>query len=253
MNSNFITILPIEGIPEIDQGDNLAKLLLEAVETKDLLLESGDIVVVTQKIVSKAEGQVVCLSDVKPSVLACQIANEHSKDPRLIEVVLRESKRIVRMERGLIISETRHGFTCANAGVDSSNSSVTDTVCLLPVDSDVSAMAIREYIQNATGLDVAVIISDTFGRPWREGAINVAIGLAGISAQRDYRDKVDPIGYRLRTTSIAIVDELASAAELAMNKLDRVPMAIIRGYAYPNDNQGGIKALIRPHEKDLFG
>ncbi len=252
MNSNFITILPIQGIPEVNQGDNLGELLLSALEMEDLTLESGDIIVVTQKIVSKAEGRVVSLSDVKPSALACEIANEYSRDARHIEVVLMESKRIVRMERGVIISETRHGFTCANAGVDSSNSSVTDTVCLLPIDSDLSALEIREHIKYSIGLDVAVIISDTFGRPWREGAVNVAIGLAGINAQMDYRDKVDPIGYRLRTTSIAIVDELASAAELVMNKLDRVPVAIIRGYVYPKDNQG-IQALIRPHEKDLFG
>lgn len=252
MNSNSITILPIEGIPEVNHGDNLGKLLLSAVSIKNLSLELGDIIVVTQKIVSKSEGRVVNLSDVQPSVLACEIANEHSRDPRHIEVVLRESKRIVRMEGGLIISETRHGFTCANAGVDSSNSSLADSVCLLPVNSDLSASLIREHIQKATGLDVAVIISDTFGRPWREGAVNVAIGLSGISAQRDYRDNVDPIGYRLRTTSIAIVDELASAAELVMNKLDGVPAAVIRGYAYPKDNKG-IKSLIRPHEKDLFG
>ncbi|MBD48588.1 MAG: coenzyme F420-0:L-glutamate ligase [Dehalococcoidia bacterium] len=252
MNSNAITILPIEGIPEVNQGDNLGKLLLKAVSMKDLSLESGDIIVVTQKIVSKSEGQVICLADVKPSVLACEIAREHYRDPRHIEVVLRESKRIVRMERGVIISETRHGFTCANAGVDSSNSSITDSVCLLPADSDLSALFIREHIQKATGSDIAVIISDTFGRPWREGAVNVAIGLSGIGAHRDYRDKVDPIGYRLRTTSIAIVDELASAAELVMNKLDRVPAAVIRGYVYPKDNKG-IKPLIRPHDKDLFG
>ena len=214
-------------------------------------IEAGDVVVVTQKIVSKAEGRVVLLSDVTPSAFAEQIAERYDKDPRLVEVVLRESSRVVRMDQGVIITETRHGFICANSGVDQSNVETHGEVALLPVDPDASASAIKATIAREAGADVAVIISDTFGRPWREGCTDVAIGVAGMDPLVDYRGVSDPAGHELRATVIAAADELASAAELVMGKLDRVPAAIVRGYAY-EPGGAGASALVRPPEGDLF-
>ena len=214
-------------------------------------LRRGDVVVVTQKIVSKAEGQVVLLSDVTPSAFAEQIAERYDKDPRLVEVVLRESSRVVRMDQGVIITETRHGFICANSGVDQSNVETHGEVALLPVDPDESASAIMAAIAREAGADIAVIISDTFGRPWREGCTDVAIGVAGMDPLVDYRGVSDPAGHELRATVIAAADELASAAELVMGKLDRVPAAIVRGYAY-EPGGAGASALVRPPEGDLF-
>ena len=190
-------------------------------------IEAGDVVVVTQKIVSKAEGRVVVLSTVTPSAFAEQIAERYDKDPRLVEVVLRESSRVVRMDQGVIITETRHGFICANSGVDQSNVETHGEVALLPIDPDASASAIKATIAREAGADVAVIISDTFGRPWREGCTDVAIGVAGMDPLVDYRGVSDPAGHELRATVIAAADELASAAELVMGKLDRVPAAIV--------------------------
>ena len=246
-----IQIISIGGLPEIRAGDELGPLIIEAARRQSTPIENSDVLLVTQKVVSKAEGQVLNLSDVKPSPLALQIASEHQRDPRHTEVILRESKRIVRMDRGVIISETRHGFKCANAGVDASNVPGIETVSLLPKHPDISARRIKDHILDTLSIEVAVIISDTFGRPWREGAVNVAIGVAGLNPLQDYRGQQDPYGYQLRTTTIAVADELAAAGELAMGKVDRVPAALIKGYPFPKGN-AGIKSLVRTAERDLF-
>jgi coenzyme F420-0:L-glutamate ligase/coenzyme F420-1:gamma-L-glutamate ligase len=209
------------------------------------------VIVVTQKVVSKAEGRIVDLNDVTPSAFAQQIATEWEKDARQVEVVLGESKRIVRMGHGVVICETRHGFICANAGVDASNVENTGTVCLLPVDPDASARAIHDRIREAFGVDAGVIVSDSFGRPWREGIVNFAIGCAGMLPLLDYTGQFDPAGYELRVTAMAVVDELAAAAELVHGKLARMPVAVIRGAEYtPGD--GAVSHIIREAEKDLF-
>ncbi len=246
-----VRIIGIQGMPEVKPGDDLARLILEAARRQGIALENGDILVVTQKVVSKAEGQVVHLAGVEPSELARRLAQESGKDPRQVEVVLRESYRIVRMDRGLIISQTRHGFNCANAGVDASNLPDRETLCLLPRDPDASAQRIRSAVKAATGADVAVIISDTFGRPWRVGLTNVAIGVAGINPLKDYRGIQDPYGHMLHATVIAVADELASAAELVTGKISQVPVALIRGYPYEPEGPGA-SALVRPPEQDLF-
>jgi coenzyme F420-0:L-glutamate ligase/coenzyme F420-1:gamma-L-glutamate ligase len=204
-----------------------------------------------KKIVSKAEGDLVDLAQVDPSPLAKRFAKQWEKDARLVEVVLRQSRRIVKMDRGVLITETHHGFICANAGVDQSNIEGQDIVAVLPPDPDASARAIRQGLHERLGVAPAVIISDTFGRPWREGLVNVAIGLAGMTAIRDYTGLRDAQGYELKVTALAIADELAAAAELVMNKLDNVPVAIVRGYDYPQ-GEGGLAQLIRPPERDLF-
>jgi coenzyme F420-0:L-glutamate ligase/coenzyme F420-1:gamma-L-glutamate ligase len=209
--------------------------------------------VVTQKIVSKAEGRIVDLATVTPSETALELARINGRDARQIEVALRETAKPIRldMERGILISETRHGFICANAGVDGSNLAEATEVSMLPIDSDASAAGIRAAVRERTGAEVAVIISDTFGRPWRQGQTNVEIGLAGMQAVRDYRGQTDSAGLVLVVTEIAVADELASAAELAMGKLDRVPAAVVRGYTFePGD--GRATDLVRPAALDLF-
>ncbi len=222
-----VHVMGIAGMPEIKAGDDLARLIVEAAGTKGIIIEARDIVVVTQKIVSKAEGRVVNMGDIQPSAIAIQLSEGHNRDPRHTEVILRESARIVRMDRGNIISETRHGFNCANAGVDASNVPGDDTLALLPIDPDASADGIRLGIGERLGVDVAVIISDTFGRPWREAAVNVAIGVAGMNPMRDYRGKLDAWGKLMRTTVIAVADELAAAAELVTGKVAGVPVALL--------------------------
>ena len=208
---------------------------------------------VTQKIVSKAEGRLVDLKTITPSAFAVEFAGHSGKDARLVELVLRESRSVVRMdaERGIMITETKHGFVCANAGIDSSNVGPEGTVCLLPEDPDASCRRIRDAIGKATGADVAVIISDTFGRPWREGHTNVAIGIAGMSPFVNYVGQKDSFGYELRVSTLCVADELAAAAELVQNKLDGVPVTIVRGYDYPR-GEGSSRDLIRPREMDLF-
>ena len=246
-----IRIIPIGGLPEINPGDDLGCSIADAVATQGIALEDGDVLVVAQKVVSKAEGRLVNLEDVTPSALAVEIASLHERDPRHTEVVLRECRRIVRMDRGVVIAETRHGFTCANAGVDASNAPGGDTVVLLPLDPDASARRLANRLRERHRVDVAVIVSDTFGRPWREGAVNVAIGVAGIHPIVDYRGLEDPQGRPLRTTTIAVADELAAAAGLVMGKLDRTPAVLLKGCRYtPGDD--GIGELIRPAERDLF-
>jgi coenzyme F420-0:L-glutamate ligase/coenzyme F420-1:gamma-L-glutamate ligase len=207
--------------------------------------------VVTQKVVSKAEGHLIHLKDVSPSPLAQNFARQWGKDPRHVEVVLQQSRRIVKMDRGVLITETHHGFTCANAGVDQSNIEGAEVVAVLPPDPDASARAIRQALRERLGFEVAVIISDTFGRPWRHGLVNIAIGLSGIEAIKDYTGQLDAQGYELRVTALAIADELAAAAELVMNKLDNVPVAVIRGYEYPR-GEGSLAQLLRAAERDLF-
>jgi coenzyme F420-0:L-glutamate ligase/coenzyme F420-1:gamma-L-glutamate ligase len=246
-----VQIIGVAGMPEVRLGDDLAALILEALRRQGLDIEDGDVLVVTQKIVSKAEGRLVDLRTVEPSPQAQELAVRTSKDPRLLEVILGESRRIVRQERGVIICETKHGFVCANAGVDTSNVG-GGVVSLLPEDPDRSAERIRAAIQEKrAGISIAVIISDTFGRPWREGHTNVAIGLAGMSAMKDYVGQTDPHGYVLRVSTVAVADELAAAAELVMEKLSRVPVAIVRGFDY-RAAEGSARELIRPEERDLF-
>ena len=246
-----VRIIAIEGIPEVRPGDDLASAILGAAQRQGTAFEEDDVLVVTQKIVSKAEGRIVDLDTVEPGPFARQIAEQWEKDARVVEVVLRESARIVRMDHGVMICETKHGLICANAGVDSSNVERLGSVSLLPEDPDASAEAIRQRMEKVTGVSPAVIITDTFGRPWREGHVNFAIGVAGLEPLLDYAGKTDPAGYELRVTSIAVADELAAAAELAQGKLDRVPVALVRGYAYPRGD-GTSRELVREAERDLF-
>ena len=240
----------LKGIPEVRPGDDVGGLIVAAARSGPGL-EDGDVIVVTQKIVSKAEGRVVSLSGVDPSPEAERLAAETEKDPRLVELILRESVRIVRQRGPVLITETRHGFVCANAGIDASNVGTEGVVGLLPEDPDRSARTIRETIASVEGVDVAVIVSDTFGRPWREGHTNVAIGVAGMSPFVDYVGRRDSFGYELRVSTLAVADELAGAAELVQNKLDGVPVAIVRGYEYVR-GEGSAHELVRDAERDLF-
>ncbi len=245
-----VRIFGLPGIPEVHSGDDIARMIVDAARAGGGV-ETGDVLVVTQKVVSKAEGRIVDLATITPSAFAQQVADTWEKDARQVEVVLGESKRIVRMGHGVMICETHHGFICANAGVDASNVEKTGTVCLLPVDSDASAQLIRERVEAAFGVSVAVIVSDSFGRPWREGIVNFAIGCAGMMPLLDYTGQRDPAGYELRVTAMAVVDEFAAAAELVHGKLARMPVAIIRGADYtPGD--GALRDIIREAEKDLF-
>ena len=243
-----LEVMPVEGIPEVRPGDDLPEIIARAAGED---LRAGDILVVTHKIVSKAEGRLVDLRTVEPSVLAKGFATHYDKDPRQIEVVLRESRRIVRMDHGLIISETHHGFVCANAGVDASNVPGEETVCLLPVDPDASAANLRSALASRAGSDLAVIVSDSFGRAWREGITNVAIGVAGMESLADYRGQSDPHGFPLVASILAVADELAAAAELVMGKTTDTPVAIIRNYAYKG-GPGTARDLLMAPERDLF-
>jgi coenzyme F420-0:L-glutamate ligase/coenzyme F420-1:gamma-L-glutamate ligase len=251
-----IRIVPITGIGEVAPGADLGLLIYEALQAGQVTLQQGDVLVVTQKIVSKAEGQLVKLDTVEPSEFARIAAQTSRKDAPYIEVVLRESRRIVRMDHGVLLTETRHGFVCANSGIDESNVSGNEgEVMLLPEDSDRSARQIRARLQELTGegstFEIAVIISDTWGRPWRNGQVNMAIGVAGIEPLTDYRGQYDPYGYELHASVIAVADELASAAELVMGKIDRVPVALIRGYNY-TPAESTVQALLRDPATDMF-
>lgn len=245
-----LRIIGIEGIPEARAGDDVAELIAAGLEHSGLELVTGDVLVVTHKLVSKAEGRVVALETVRPSPFAEGIARRYGKDPRQVEVVLRESARIVRMDRGIVIAETRHGFVCANAGVDASNVP-PGYVSLLPVDPDASAARIRSALIRRFGCEHAVIITDSFGRPWRNGIVNVAIGVAGMQPLLDYRGQADTFGNELRVTVMAVADELAAAAELVMGKMERCPAAIVRGYHYQS-GAGRASDLVMPPERDLF-
>ncbi|MBV9177057.1 MAG: coenzyme F420-0:L-glutamate ligase [Nitrososphaeraceae archaeon] len=248
-------IIPIHILDDIKSHDKLDMLILKSLRQGQQNIIDHDILVIAHKIVSKAEGRIIDLQSVKPSVKSLAIAKENGKDPRIVQTILNESKEIVRLSRGIIIAETKHGFICANAGVDQSN--VEDSfnhAVLLPKDADASAKKIRNSLRKKTGKDVAVIITDTFGRPFREGQTNVAIGVDGINPIKSYIGSTDMYGKKLRVTEIAVADEIASAAELAMGKLERVPLVIIRGYKYHvlHKKSASVSKLIRPKEKDLF-
>jgi coenzyme F420-0:L-glutamate ligase/coenzyme F420-1:gamma-L-glutamate ligase len=243
-------VIAVEGLPEIRAGQDLASLILEAARGQQTPLLERDLLVVSQKIVSKAEGRVVRLSAVTVSPTAQAVADEIGRDPRLVEVILGESRRIVRKDKGVLIVETHHGWVCANAGVDQSNVDA-DTACLLPEDSDRSARRLRARLQVLTGHDLPVIVADTFGRPWREGLVNVAVGLSGFEPIVSYLGQEDPAGHVLQATILALADELAGAAEPVMGKLDRVPVVIIRGLTWPR-GEGSSRALIRDPARDLF-
>lgn len=248
--ASAVEIIPLTGMPEIVPGDDLASVIIEAVARRSLSIENGDIFVVAQKIVSKSQGKIVELDSIAPSKRALRWAVKHEKDARVIELALRQAKRVVRMEKGVLIAETHHGFICANAGVDTSNTA-RGTAVLLPEDPDRSARRLKAKLAKYFGVSVAVLISDTFGRPWREGLVNIALGVAGIDALMDYRGKRDASGKALQATIIAVADELASAAELVMGKSNAIPVAVIRGVALPQ-HLGSGHDLIRPVERDLF-
>jgi coenzyme F420-0:L-glutamate ligase/coenzyme F420-1:gamma-L-glutamate ligase len=241
-----ISVLPVLGLPEIEAGADLAPMIAERVELHD-----GDVVVVTSKIVSKAEGCTVELDDVEPSPFAIEWAGRWDKDSRVVEVVLRESVRVVRQIGPVLITETRHGFVCANAGVDQSSSGAAGRVLTLPPDPDRSARRIRDGFARH-GHQVAVIVSDTFGRPWREGQTDVAIGVAGINPLLSYIGDVDPHGHEFRVQEICVADELAGTAELVKGNTSRVPVAVVRGYAYTPDPDASTRGVIRESSRDLF-
>ena len=247
-----IRAVGIEGLPEVQAGADLAGQIIDAAAAQGTPIEDGDVVVVTQKIVSKAEGRVMTIDEVEASPLAIAITEGHRRDPRHTEMILRESRRVVRMDRGVIISETYHGYICANAGIDASNIPGDNAICLLPVDPDASARRIRETIRERLGVDAAVLVSDTFGRPWRNGAINVSIGVAGFNPVISYVGEFDPHGNELHTTTIAVADELAATAELVTGKLLGVPVALIKGYPYERMEDADSGAIVRDPDKDLF-
>ncbi len=246
-----VTLIPIDGLPEIKPGDDLAAMLIDCLAAASRTFQHGDILAVAQKVVSKSEGRIRKLADVVPGADAERMAAESGKDAKGLQVVLDETVRIVRWQRGVLIVETKHGFVCANAGVDHSNAGAADTVILLPVDPDGSAAGIRDRIKELAGVDVPVVITDTFGRAWREGHMNVAIGISGLPALRRYIGEFDPDGYEMRVTEIAIADEIAAATELVMGKLDRRPAAIVRGLAMPEGSETA-RTYVRPHDKDMF-
>jgi coenzyme F420-0:L-glutamate ligase/coenzyme F420-1:gamma-L-glutamate ligase len=248
-----IEIIAIENLPLIAKGDNVTELIYNAAKKQNTPIQEKDIIVITHVAVSKAEGNVVNLEEVSPSERAKEIALEVGKEPALVEVILRETKEIVRMGHNSLITETKNGVVCANAGVDKSNVKGERNVALLPKNADASAQKIRQEIKKLTGCDVAVIISDTHGRPLRMGEINVAIGVAGIKPIRDRRGEKDLFGYVLRIKQTAIADELTSAAELAIGQANEgIPAAIIRGYNYQTAENASAKELTRPKETDLF-
>jgi len=251
VSARRLVVTGVHGLPEIRPGDDLANLIANAVRAEGEQLRDGDVLAVAQKIVSKSEGRIVPLADVVPGPRALEMARDSGKDARQLEVVLSESAKVVRWSHGVLISQTRHGFVCANAGVDRSNAGAPDTVILLPVDPDASATRLREAIRAKTGATVSVIVTDTFGRAWREGHMNVAIGIAGLPALKRYVGQFDPEGYELRVTEIAVADEVAAAAELVMGKLDRCPVAIVRGLALTETAETA-RDYVRPAEKDLF-
>jgi coenzyme F420-0:L-glutamate ligase / coenzyme F420-1:gamma-L-glutamate ligase len=240
-----ISLLPVEGLPEIQAGDDLGALVTERIG-----LEAGDVVVVAQKVVSKAEGRVVSLADIEPSSRALELAGD--ADPREIEVILRETAHIVRSRNSLVIAETRHGFVCASAGVDHSNVPGEGTVVLLPLDPDESARAIRRSIRERTGTEVGVVVADSFGRPFRLGTTDVAIGIAGVTALADLRGTLDRAGSPLRSTQVAVADEIAAAANLVRaGKADGLPVVVVRGLRHAHGD-GEAADLVMPRERDLF-
>ena len=245
-----VMVLPVNGMPRIKPGDDLNRIIAAALKRNRLRLLDHDIVVVTQKIVSKSEGRLARFEEVKPSSKAKALAQELGKDARLVELVLQESRRVVRKGHGVLITETRHGFVCANSGIDLSNVESGYAV-LLPEDPDASARRIRKGLEKVSKKKLAVVVTDTFGRPWREGQTDVAIGCSGIVPTEKLAGIIDPFGCVLRVTEPAIVDEVAAAAELVMQKLSLVPVAIVRGVAYKR-GEGGVRSIVRDGSQDLF-
>jgi coenzyme F420-0:L-glutamate ligase/coenzyme F420-1:gamma-L-glutamate ligase len=242
-----LRVIPLQGIPELEEGMDLAALLVASAEHRGGL-EPGDIVVVAQKAVSKVEGRVVHLEDVEPSERARELAE--GGDPRRMEVILRETRSIVRARPPLVIAETEHGFVCASAGVDSSNAGRPEAVVLLPLDPDASAARLRKAIRSMTGLEVGVIVSDSFGRAWRQGTTDVALGVSGLAPVLDLNGQRDSVGYELHASQIALADELAGAAELVMGKTGGIPAAVVRGMCVPGEGRGA--DLLMPRDRDLF-
>ena len=242
-----VRVIPLRGIPELAEGGDLAAEIVRAAERAGGL-EAGDVIVVAQKAVSKVEGRTVRLADVEPSERARELADDG--DPRRMEVILRETRAVVRARPPLVISETEHGFVCASAGVDSSNAGCADTVVLLPRDPDASAGRLREALLEATGAEVGVVVSDSFGRPWRLGTTDVALGVAGLTPILDLNGRRDSAGYELHATQIAVADEIAGAAELVMGKTAGIPAAIVRGLRVAGE--GSAAELLMPRERDLF-
>ena len=250
---NAIKIIAVENLPLIMKGDDLAKLICNAAKKQNTSIQEKDVIIITHVAVSKAEGNIVNLDEVSPSELAKEIAQKTGKEPAVVEVILRETKEIVRLGPNSLITETKNGIVCANAGVDRSNVEGERNVVLLPKNPDASAQKIMQKIKSLTGYDVAVIVSDTHGRPLRMGEINVAIGVAGIKPIRDRRGEKDLFGYVLRIKQTAVADELASAAELVIGQANEgIPVAIIRGYNYQTAEDASAKELTRPKEVDLF-
>jgi coenzyme F420-0:L-glutamate ligase/coenzyme F420-1:gamma-L-glutamate ligase len=250
-----VRVLPLPVIGEVRAGDSLTEMLLVSAQSSGLRFQDGDILVVKHKIVSKAEGAIVALDQVRPSVASKRWATRYGLDARVTELAVRESRRIVRRKRGVLITETKHGLICANSGVDISNVDGGQCAVLLPANPDGSAAKLRREIRKKAGIDLAVIVSDSFGRPWREGLTEVAIGVAGMRPLVDYRGRRDAHGYPLHATIEAVADELACAAGLVCGKLAGTPACIIRGYAYFRENRrgsGGARSLIRPAKNDLF-
>ena len=245
-----IVITGLRGIPDVKEGDDLVDLVLRAASKQGFTLADGDIVVVTSKIISKAEGMLVRLDEVEPSPISLRFSKVLNMDPKKVEVILSEAKRVVRMVKGLVIAETRQGFVCANGGVDQSNVE-PGLLALLPKNPDRSARRIVKEIRLRAGMDVAVVITDTFGRPWREGQTNVAIGVAGMVPLRSYVGQHDTFGYELKATNVAVADEVASAAELVMGKLEEVPVAVVRGCMFER-GRGSARRLVRKVSRDLF-
>lgn len=249
--ASAITAIPVEGIPEVRPGDSLSALILAALRGMRHEFARGDILVVTHKIVSKAEGNIIALDSVRPRAAAMRWAKKHGYDARIVELALQQSAKILRQKHGVLITETQHGWICANSGVDVSNVDGGRSAVVLPVDADKSARDIYRALRRQLGFAVPVIITDTFGRPWREGLVEAAIGIAGMKAFRDYRDQRDAYGYELRVSLEAVADELAGMAGLACGKLTRRPACIIRGFDY-TAGAGRAKDLIRPRKRDLF-
>ena len=248
-----IEIFAIQNMPLVKEGDNVAEIIVASALRQNMPIREKDIIVITHKIISKAEGNLVNLEKVSPSKRAIEVAQKTEKDPKFVEIVLTETKEIVRMGRNSLITETKNGTICANAGIDKSNIEGKDNIALLPKEPDKSAQAVRREIKKLTNQDVAVIISDTHGRPLRMGEINVAIGIAGMKPTKDRRGEKDLFGYVLRVKQTAVADEIASAAELVIGQADEGrPVAIVRGYEYAPAEKASARELIRPREADLF-
>ena len=251
MLEGSLSIFGIQGLPEICEGDDLAKLVVDALLLRNTSVEDGDIVIITSKVVSKSEGRVIDLATIEPNAFAQRYAQAWDKDPRVVEVVLNESKRIVRQVGPVLITETNHGFVCANSGIDQSSSGAHDRVVLLPEDPDESARTIRRKFRDL-GFDIPVIISDTFGRPWRESQVDVAVGIAGMNPVTSYIGEVDPHGHEFLVQSLCVADEIASAAELVKGNVSRIPAVVVRGFSYQSDEEATMQDVLRDPQNDLF-